>query len=218
MIRLSHARASFYLAAGAGLLAWGCALYAVPYLAVVVGVDVFFIAYLARTLAAVPSYDARKMRRNAGHRDEPLWLVLIITLAAAALAVTLVISVSNKNERDAIALVMTLASLPLAWATIHAMMAWHYAHMYWRKADTDDVDGGATQDGYHGGLLFPGGKPPGARDFLYFSFIIGVAAQTADVAISSSRIRAVSLLHSLVSFTFNTVLLAAVVNAVVTLA
>ncbi|TQM12279.1 putative membrane protein [Pseudoxanthomonas sp. 3HH-4] len=218
MIKLSHARASFYLAAGAGVLAWGWALYAVPYLAVVVGVDVFFIAYLVRTLAAVPSFDAQRMRDSAGHRDEPLWLVLIITLAAAALAVILVISVGSKSERDAIVLVMTLASLPLAWATIHAMMAWHYAHMYWRKADKEDTDGSQTQDGYHGGLLFPGGKPPGARDFLYFSFVIGVAAQTADVSISSSRIRAVSLLHSLVAFTFNTVLLAAVVNVVVTLA
>lgn len=217
MIKLSHARASFYLAAVAGVLAWGWALYAVPYLALVVGVDVFFIAYLVRTLAAVPSFDAKRMRENAGHRDEPLWLVLIITLAAAALAVVLVISVSGQKERDAIVLVMTLASLPLAWATIHAMMAWHYAHMYWRKADNEDADSEA-RDGYHGGLIFPGGKPPGARDFLYFSFIIGVAAQTADVSISSSRIRAVSLLHSLVSFTFNTVLLAAVVNVVVTLA
>ncbi len=172
MIKLSHARASFYLAAAAGVLAWGWALYAVPYLAVVVGVDVFFIAYLVRTLAAVPSFDAQQMRQNAGHRDEPLWLVLIITLAAAALAVILVISVGSKSERDAIVLVMTLASLPLAWATIHAMMAWHYAHMYWRKADKEDTDGSQTQDGYHGGLIFPGGKPPGARDFLYFSFVI----------------------------------------------
>lgn len=215
MIKLSHARASFYLAAVAGLLAWGWALYAVPYLALVVGVDVFFIAYLVRTLAAVPSFDAQRMRENAGHRDEPLWLVLIITLAAAALAVILVITVSGQKDRDAIALVMTLASLPLAWATILAMMAWHYAHMYWRKADEEEAD---SADGYHGGLIFPGGKPPGARDFLYFSFIIGVAAQTADVSISSSRIRAVSLLHSLVAFTFNTVLLAAVVNVVVSLA
>ena len=218
MVKVSHARASFYLAAGAGALAWGVAAYAAPYLALVVGVDVFFIAYLARTLAAVPSYDAQQLRQKASRRDEPLWLVLIVTLGAAVLAVALVISVSGEKQRNPIDLGMTLASLPLAWATIHAMMAWHYAHMYWRKADQGDVDSVDERGDYHGGLIFPGEKPPGARDFLYFSFIIGVAAQTADVSISSSRIRAVSLLHSLVSFTFNTVLLAAVVNVVVTLA
>ncbi|MCF3521333.1 MULTISPECIES: DUF1345 domain-containing protein [Stenotrophomonas] len=216
MIKLSHARASFYLAAGAGVLAWGWAVHSAPYLALVVGVDVFFVAYLARTLASVPTYDAERLRLNAGHRDEPLWMVFIITLAAAALAVGLVISVSGKQHKP-LELGLTLASLPLAWATIHAMMAWHYAHMYWRKADKNCEDEG-ERDGYHAGLLFPGNKPPGARDFLYFAFIIGVAAQTADVSISSSKIRAVSLLHSLVAFAFNTVLLAAVVNVVVTLA
>lgn len=216
MIKLSHARASFYLAAGAGVLAWGWAVHSAPYLALVVGVDVFFVAYLARTLASVPTYDAERLRLNAGHRDEPLWMVFIITLAAAALAVGLVISISGKQHKP-LELGLTLASLPLAWATIHAMMAWHYAHMYWRKSDKNCENEG-EQDGYHAGLLFPGSKPPGARDFLYFAFIIGVAAQTADVSISSSKIRAVSLLHSLVAFAFNTVLLAAVVNVVVTLA
>ena len=223
MIKLSHARASFYLAALAGVLAWGWAGYTVPYLALVAGVDVFFIAYLARTLAAIPSFDAKRMRENAQSRDESLWLVLAITLAAAALAVALVISLSSTRQRDAITTVLTLASLPLAWATIHAMMAWHYAHMFWRKSDGGKdaeatVTTDATPGGYHGGLLFPGGKEPGARDFLYFSFIIGVAAQTADVSISSSRIRTISLVHSLVAFMFNTVLLAAVVNVVVSLA
>ncbi len=222
MSKLSHARVSFYLAALAGILAWGWALHAMPYLALVVGVDVFFVAYLARTLAATSSFDAKRMRENAGSRDEPLWLVLVITLAAAALAVASVIALSSARRHDAIATVLTLASLPLAWATIHAMMAWHYAHMFWRKADGDeDAEGTAAAgapNGHHGGLLFPGGKEPGARDFLYFSFIIGVASQTADVSISSSRIRTISLLHSLIAFTFNTVLLAAVVNVVVSLA
>ncbi|WP_340571305.1 DUF1345 domain-containing protein [Stenotrophomonas sp. G106K1] len=217
MNKLSHARASFYLAAGAGILAWGWAVHTAPYLALVVGVDVFFVAYLIRTLASVPSYDAQRLRQNAGHRDEPLWLVLIITLGAAALAVGLVISVSGKTQHEPLELGLTLASLPLAWSTIHAMMAWHYAHMYWRQSN-NSCENKDEQDGYHGGLLFPGNKPPGARDFLYFAFIIGVAAQTADVSISSSKIRTVSLLHSLVAFTFNTVLLAAVVNVVVALA
>ena len=216
MIKLSHSRTSFYLAAGAGLLAGAAALYTAPYLALVVGVDVFFISYLGRTLWAMRTYDATRLRNNAGDRDEPLWLVLAITLAAAAMAVLLVISLSGQRHPNGITTALTLISLPLAWATIHAMMAWHYAHMYWRKANgVDAEEGGNTGGDFHGGLLFPGGKPPGARDFLYFSFIIGVAAQTADVSIASSRIRTVSLLHSLVAFALNTVVLAAVVNVVV---
>ena len=222
MTNLSHARASFYFAAIAGLLVWGGVLFVAPHMALVLGVDVFFMLYLLRTLTVAPPLDAERLRARARHQDEPLWVVLIITLAAAVLAMVLVISASDSKSHDMVSLILTLASLPLAWTTIHTMMAWHYAHMYWRKVDSEEGDSRPEADdapeGYHGGLQFPGGKPPGARDFLYFSFIIGVANQTADVSISSSRMRSVSLVHSLVAFVFNTVLLASVVNAVVSLA
>jgi uncharacterized membrane protein len=221
MPRLSHARISFYIAAGAGLVAWGWAWFVAPYLALVIGVDVFFAAYLARAMFAIPGLDAAQLRRNAGKKDEPLWVVFAITLAAAALAVALVIALGGSRHPDRATAALTIASMPLAWATVHTMMAWHYAHMYWRRTDGEEDDAagaGEVAHGFHGGLQFPGGKAPGARDFFYFSFIIGMAAQTADVSISSSRIRAVSLVHSLVSFVFNTVLLAAVLNVVLSLA
>ena len=63
-----------------------------------------------------------------------------------------------------------------------------------------------------GGLDFPGGHPPEYTDFLYFSFIIGVANQTADVDISGRKIRRIALLHGLIAFLFNTVILAATIN------
>jgi len=49
-------------------------------------------------------------------------------------------------------------------------------------------------------------------DFVYFSFVIGTTAQVSDVQVLTSRLRRLILVHSVVSFFFNTVLLALAIN------
>ena len=100
-----------------------------------------------------------------------------------------------------------------SWYGEKADAALHYAHLYWRpKAAADG------KPGRHGGLEFPGGTKPGAWDFLYFSFVIGMTAQTSDTAITTTGMRRFNLLHGIVSFFFNTVLVAVAVNVAVALA
>ena len=62
------------------------------------------------------------------------------------------------------------------------------------------------------GLRFPGEREPDYRDFLYYAFVIGCAAQTGDVETESSTMRLVSLLHGVVAFAFNTAILALTIN------
>ncbi|MBI1621752.1 DUF1345 domain-containing protein [Aquamicrobium sp. cd-1] len=66
-------------------------------------------------------------------------------------------------------------------------------------------------------MKFPGHATPGGADSVYYPFVIGMCAQTSDIEVSSSKIRPSVLVHSVVSFFFNTVLVAAAVNAAVTL-
>jgi len=47
--------------------------------------------------------------------------------------------------------------------------------------------------------------------------VIGMTAQTADTAITTSQMRLVVLVHSVLSFFFNTVIVAAAVNLAVSL-
>ncbi|MEO7008621.1 MAG: DUF1345 domain-containing protein, partial [Caldimonas sp.] len=49
-------------------------------------------------------------------------------------------------------------------------------------------------------------------DFLYFSFTIAVAAQTADVSVSTRRMRRLTLTQSILAFVFNTTILAFSIN------
>jgi uncharacterized membrane protein len=78
----------------------------------------------------------------------------------------------------------------------------NYASLYYR---------GDAREGLH----FPGSNAlfrPNYVDFLYFSFTIAVALQTADVAITSKPMRLLALVHSVLSFVFNTAILAFLVN------
>jgi uncharacterized membrane protein len=55
-------------------------------------------------------------------------------------------------------------------------------------------------------------RDPDYWDFVYFSFIIGTAAQTADVNIVSARSRRLVTVHRVIAFFFNTTILALTIN------
>ena len=103
-----------------------------------------------------------------------------------------------------------LAALTIvtSWAFIHIIFAQHYAHEYFIERASEK----SLPEEFRGGLHFPGAGAPDYFDFVYFSFIIGVASQTADIEICSPPMRRVSLVHSLVSFFFNTTILALMIN------
>ena len=91
-----------------------------------------------------------------------------------------------------------------SWFLIHTIFAMHYAHAYYRRVD----EGGNRGDG----LNFPDCDEPDFLDFAYFSFVIGMTFQVSDVSITSSGIRRLSLVHALMSFLFNTIILALAIN------
>ena len=69
-----------------------------------------------------------------------------------------------------------------------------------------------------GGLDFPGTEEPDALDFLYYSLVVGMTAQVSDVQVRTSAMRRFTLAHGVVSFFFNTVLIALAVNVAATYA
>jgi uncharacterized membrane protein len=86
--------------------------------------------------------------------------------------------------------------------------ALHYAHEYFDEYFTEPGKPAAER----GGLVFPGTGNPGYFDFLYFSYVIGVASQTADVNITSPAMRRVALVHCVLAFFFNSAVLALTIN------
>jgi uncharacterized membrane protein len=202
----------FYVGACAAVLGFVGAAWLKPSFAVEIAAIAFFLCYLALTAWRLPHLTAAHLEHYATDSDEPVAIIFAVTFAAVAVSMGSLFVVLNRATAEAGDVALAFASVALGWLTIHTMAAMHYAHLYWRPGSTE------TSPDIGKGLDFPGDAAPGAYDFLYFALVIGMTAQTSDVAITSTAMRKVNLLHAVVSFFFNTVLVAAAVNAAVSLA
>ncbi|WP_139973179.1 MULTISPECIES: DUF1345 domain-containing protein [Brucella/Ochrobactrum group] len=214
---LLHRNMSFYLAAIGGAIGFITAWFVDRDLASVIGANCFFVLYLVLTLFALPKLKAAHLKKHAASADEPVWIIFLVTFATVLVAVaSLFIIINRQPQADALSLVMTLASVPLGWFTIHMMTALHYAHVYWQPEEPAGADSSHTSR-HRGGFEFPGTPEPSGWDFAYFAYVIGMTAQTSDASVTTPAMRKITLLHSIVSFFFNTVLVAASVNVAVAL-
>jgi uncharacterized membrane protein len=95
---------------------------------------------------------------------------------------------------------LALATLATTWLLIQTVFALRYARRYYRE------------DAH--GLLFPGDDAPVYLDFAYFSAVIGMTSQVSDIGVAHSAMRRLVLLHGLVSFGFNLMVLALTINLI----
>lgn len=99
-------------------------------------------------------------------------------------------------------LALALAGIVLSWVLTHTAYTLRYVRLYYARSGV-------------GGLQFPGDRPPADLDFAYFAFTIGMTFQSTDVIVTSSRLRAFVLSHALLSFFYNTFILAVAINLAV---
>ncbi|WOB79352.1 DUF1345 domain-containing protein [Brevundimonas nasdae] len=172
------------------------------------GVATFLVATFARIFRA-RSQEA--MRRRAAELDQAGVMVLPLSMAAAvASVVVLVLAMVASDGKPTVGqAVFSVCTVGLSWLYVHIIFALHYAHGFYAPRD----DGKGDQ----GGLIFPGEDDADYWDFLHFALIIGVANQTADVQISSRKLRGLATFHSLIAWFFNAVILALTVNLAATL-
>ena len=172
-----------------------------------VGWNVAALLYLALALDMMFRSSHARMRERALLEDEGSKAILVLVIAAALACVGAIVAELSmvKGLQSTLRFghvglaVLTIAS---SWAFTQTMFALHYAHDFYATAT----------HGAHGGLDFPGSEPPDYGDFLYFALVIGTSAQTADVGISSRRMRRTVTVHCVLAFFFNTTLLALAIN------
>src|SRR6185312_2161133 len=99
-----------------------------------------------------------------------------------------------------------LVGAPLGWFVIQLNEAAHYSNLFYRVEKREPAKRP---------LDFHDGREPGIWEFLYFSFVIGMTMQTSDTNILTTPMRRAVTWHAVVSFFFNTILIAMAVNAVV---
>ncbi|MDB5459021.1 MAG: hypothetical protein JWO72_762 [Caulobacteraceae bacterium] len=153
-----------------------------------------------------------KIEARAAAQDEGRGLTLFLSITAAtasvlAIAIELSLAKTDHGIFKPLRVGLAFATITLSWFFVHLIFALHYAHEYY----SPDDDG---SDPHRGGLGFPGNEPPDYWDFVHFAVIIGVASQTADISFTSKPLRRIGTLHGVLSFVFNTVVLALTINLV----
>jgi uncharacterized membrane protein len=150
--------------------------------------------------------DARQLRAHYAEEDPTAPVILICVVVAALLSVAAIVALlatlkhASPVERVAHTV---LASMTIvnSWLLVHTMFTLRYADIYYSVAEDAPPP-----------LSFPETRQPLFWDFVYFSFTIGVACQTADVATTQTEIRRTVTVHSLIAFVFNLFVLGFAIN------
>ena len=150
------------------------------------------------------------IKREASIERESRIVVLVVVIFGSiftmlALFVQLMAIKSEQGIDRTLSIGLSVFTIILSWLLIHTVFAVYYAHEFHSEAK-----GGSRGQG--GGLKFPDDSTPDYLDFLYFSFVVGTTAQTSDVEVCSRAMRRVVMLHGILSFLFNTAVIALAVN------
>jgi len=171
---------------------------------IVLGWDAGVALYLICTYALMARSTVQHIRDHAAQDDEGRLALLVLTVLAALASLAAIVAelaISRGSERTGPQLALASITIVLSWTLIHTIFALNYAHDYYGEH-------GAK----HSGLKFPDDQDPDYWDFIYFSFVVGMTCQVSDVAVASQPIRRTVIAHGVVSFFFNTALLALTVN------
>jgi uncharacterized membrane protein len=143
------------------------------------------------------------LRYHADDPSAPVILLLIVVAAILSVAgiVAFLPTLKGVPQSERVAH-MLLATLTIcdSWLLVPTMFTVHYVDMFY------SADAGQQP------LTFPQTPEPLFWDFVYFSFTIAAACQTADVATTQSAIRRVVIAQSIISFVFNLAILGFAIN------
>lgn len=163
--------------------------------------------YLALAWVMMGRASVDHMRWRARVQDDGAAVVLALTVAAAIVslaAIALELSglktLAPLRQGEHLALVAT--TFAASWLLVHTSFALHYAHAYYVSLGKDGC----------APLEFPRQEAPVYMDFLYFSMVVGMTSQTADVALATTRMRRLVMAQGIIAFVFNTTLLALTIN------
>ena len=176
-------------------------------------------------------FDAKRTRERAQAQDEPslvVFLVLLLATGACVAAITVLMQQSRdlSGVQRGLHIALSVFAMAVSWLFIQTIFAFRYAHLHYQQ----DGQGKGKRNGRRNGnppkhvanagdsdgpgLVFPGGQDPDYFDFLYASFVVGMTSQVSDVQVISREMRHITLVHSVLSFAFNMLIVALTINVV----
>ena len=171
-----------------------------PARALLIAFDTGAAVFLILMMVLMFRASVTAMRHRARIQEEGKWTVLIFSLCVAAVVLFALShelhAAKDKSPGD---IVLASITILLSWLFVAVIFAQQYAHSFYLTPHQ---------------LVFPGTECPDYLDFTYFSVVLSMCCQTSDVAVTSSSLRRLVMLHSVVSFFFNVIIIAITVNVV----
>jgi uncharacterized membrane protein len=180
---------------------------------IMIGWDCFSVCMMIISGVIFLSMRPRQIRLLAKREDAGRIVVFIIVLIAtigSLLGIMLLLGNKNWLLGKGVETFVYITGVICSWFLLHTMFTYRYALLYYGDHPLDP-------DSHTVGLQIPNELWPDYLDFAYFAFVIGMTFQVSDIEISSRTIRRVALLHGILSFLFNTVIVALTVNVIVDL-
>jgi uncharacterized membrane protein len=204
-------RNRFYGAAALGFCVWLATWGQHEMFRVLMAADLFFVIFVGWIVATAFSATPERLRQraNTGSRGAALLMVFIAAVAVIVSLVAIFTLLNHPRSEGSLFPVLAVLSVPLSWAMLHTNAGVYYARRYYASTKWGVPEGGRA---------FPEGGDPSGVDFLYYALVIGVSSSVSDVNTTERELRIPTMVHSLSSFIFNTVLIAIAVNAAMTFA
>lgn len=178
---------------------------------IILGWDTFCLSMIVFSWVLFFTTTFDELHGVVEEQDDGLKVIFMIVLVAVCFSLFgSLLLLTSKGESSFNKMLHTIVSLSpvlLSWLLMHTTFTIRYAHLY---HDHNKLQTGSNV----GGINFPTNEHPDYMDFAYFSFVIGMTFQVSDVQVSSRVIRRFVLMHSLISFVFNTIIVALTINTI----
>jgi uncharacterized membrane protein len=172
------------------------------------------LAYLLMAFSFMRRCHSDHIRQRAARQDDSAVVVLLLILLAMFSSFVAILGLLGEakaasGEGKLVYVGLAGVTILVSWTVMQVSFTFHYAHEYYHPRHQPDADMP---------LGFPNDLRPDYWDFFYFATSFGAASQTSDVPIKSKSMRRLATLHAVVSFFFNTMVLALAINLAASLA
>jgi uncharacterized membrane protein len=174
--------------------------------------------YLVLSFEIMRGCRSDTIRTRAARQDDSAVVILILVLLAMFSSFSAIFGLlgaaKQASDQGKLFFVgLAAATIVISWLVTQVAFTLHYAHEYYGPHQVPQKPGGGPN-----ALTFPDDPTPDYWDFFYFATSFGAASQTSDVMINTKALRRLTTLHAIVSFFFNTMVLALTINLAASLA
>ncbi len=152
-----------------------------------------------------------RVRAKLDDEDRTVLMTTVLTAVGASFIATIVALKQSKlhaghGGEPSWIIGLSVSTMVMSWLVVQCLYTLHYTHRYFGDRDYDGEP--------DGGIEFPGDPPTTYRDFIYVSVCVGATCQVSDFNITTTKFRNLVTTHAVITFLFNTMVLALGINII----